>query len=91
MTKSHKLTANVTTRDLVALDEVVAHFSPFARRHSIYLAAFRLGLRAIARDPSLVESVAGASSHEDNGAGLASASSPDRARADGQSREEEAP
>lgn len=46
-----KLSVNLTTADLDAVDAVVAQHQPFVRRHAVHLAALRLGLQELRTKP----------------------------------------
>lgn len=55
----NKLSVNVTDDLIAKVDALVEQHGPFARRHSIHLAALRIGLAELAADPKRINEAAG--------------------------------
>ena len=58
-TKIEKLSVNVTKDLLNKLDQLVRLNGPFARRHSIHVAALKLGLAELAAKPDRIHEALG--------------------------------
>jgi hypothetical protein len=54
-----KLSVNVTDDLIAKVDALVEQHGPFARRHSIHLAALRIGLAELEADPDRINEAVG--------------------------------
>lgn len=47
-----KLTVNIDDTSAASIDSLLAHFAPFLKTHAVAAAAMRIGLEALAKEPT---------------------------------------